>query len=81
MYGTCAKCGKMCRLSFHHIYPKCHFGRKGNAHTIGFCEMHHCCFENYLKKREGHHKDGTRVKRTKEFYAAVLREWMDENDD
>jgi hypothetical protein len=55
--GSCAKCGVTKDLTFHHILPKCFWGRQGGRHgggTICLCKFCHREIELIIQAKEKH---------------------------
>ena len=53
--GVCEKCGEHKWVNKHHIYPKKHFGIKGNTQVIQLCLDCHADIHEILPK-EKHEK-------------------------
>ena len=56
--GICAKCGEHKWVNQHHIYPREHFGAKGNNETVQLCLDCHADIHQELPKE----------KQSKDFY-------------
>lgn len=72
-YGLCDVCNCFLKLQRHHIYPKVHFGHRGDIALI--CEFHHRDFEHYMQILEGKKPNGRRVKKDKSWYLETYLEF------
>jgi len=80
----CRYCNGKKRLEKHHIFPKCHFGARGNNSTIWVCRSCHIDLEHFIMKHEGvihffHHDE--RRRRTRMFYLWCVLKFGREKDE
>lgn len=80
----CAKCGREggngVTLSFHHLYPKCHFGNKDVDEGICLCkEKCHPLVETLIQGAEmlvGNVRMGERYKLSKSDYERLNKNFL-----
>jgi hypothetical protein len=50
--GICERCGEYKWVNLHHIYPKEHFGTKGNTELVRLCLDCHADIHDLLPKEK-----------------------------
>jgi len=64
--GFCDKCHKLKWINKHHIYPKEHFGNKGNTEIVQLCLDCHADIHDILPKE----------KQEKSFYTELMIKFL-----
>jgi len=68
MRGYCPKCGRLTKLTKHHLYPKTFFGRgKKNSQIRFLCRECHQSVEKIIPKFQ---------RMSKEWYLKINNQWL-----
>jgi len=70
----CPKCGRVRKMTIHHIYPKTHF--KGRSETAYICRECHNELEHFIEQHEGRNRKGKRNKLPAQMYVSLYEAFI-----